>query len=369
MPEFRLPVPIGRKRTLVLAAPLVLATIVVVGCRSKPKGQVPTQPSRTATSRATGPAKLVLDRGFVDMGPMATGSEGDVSVSVRNGGGERLIIRKVETGCNCVMAAVEPEGIEPGGSAALNLKVRTLKHRGLYRAEIAIASNDPGGVRRLTLCFDVPDALAPEPGQLCFGVVRPGQHLRRTLKVVANRNVTSKVLYAIADNGSLVGRVIQPEVGPGKAAELEVAMTAPARPGTYRYALNVNTASQDVPAVRVPVVVSVSDAATVEPEVVDFGRMARGSQPTRELRVSVQPGTRLESVSARPAVLDVDRPSGPLDGGGSIVLKPNGGIPFGPVRGELALKLAGDETSVLTIPFRAYVTEGADPGPPVAARP
>ena len=408
MPEFRLPVPTGRKRTLVLAAPLVLATIVVVGCRGEPKDRAATQSAMTATSRATGPAKLVLERGFVDMGTMAPGSERDVSVGVRNGGGERLIIRKVETGCNCVLAAVEPEAIDPGGSATLSLKVRTLKHPGVYRADIAIASNDPGGVRRLTLCFDVPDALAAEPGQLCFGVVRPGQQLTRKLKVVANRSavssssilsstlrpqtdegrpqtegrsnrsavssrsnrdVTSKVLYAIADSGSLVGRVIQPEVRPGAAAELEVAMTAPARPGTYRYALNVNTASKDAPAVRVPVVVSVSDAATVELDAVDFGRMARGSQPARELRVTVRPGTRLESVSARPAVLDVDTPSGPLDGGGSIVLRPNGGIPFGPVRGELALSLAGNETSVLTIPFRAYVTEGADPEQPAAPGP
>ncbi|HUU21139.1 MAG TPA: DUF1573 domain-containing protein [Phycisphaerae bacterium] len=231
MAEFRPPVPISPRRTLVVGIPLALAMMGVGACRDEPKGRPTNRPATTATSKPTGPAKLMLERKFVDMGPMAPGSERDVSVCVSNAGGERLIIRKVETGCKCVLAAMEPEAIDPGASATLNLKVRTLKHRGPYRTDIAIASNDPDGVRRLTLCFDVPDALAADPEQLCFGVVRPGQQLSRELKVVANRDVTAKVLYAIADSELLVGQVIQPEVRPGTAAELDVAMTAPAKPG------------------------------------------------------------------------------------------------------------------------------------------
>jgi len=339
----------------------LLSAVSMVGCRGEPKGSPATRPTSAPTSRARGPAKLVLEKQLVDMGPMAPGSEIDVSVGVRNRGGERLIIRKVETGCKCVLAGVEPEVIEAGEEAKLALKVRTLNHRGPYRTDIAIASNDPRGVSRLTLCFDVPEALAAEPERVCFGVVRLGQQLARTLKVVCNRDVTSKVLYAVANNRSLVGRVIQPEVRPDKAAELGVTLTAPARPGTHRYALTVTTASKDVPAIRVPVVVSVSNAATVEPEAIDFGRIAKGARVTRELRVTVRPGTRLESVTAKPAVVDAAAAPVSSDGVSSIAVKPNGSIPFGPVCGEIVLKLVGDETSVLTIPFRAYVTESADP--------
>ena len=223
------------------------------------------------------------------------------------------------------------------------------------------ASDSPPSV------FEVPHALAAEPEQICFGVVRPGQQLSRKLKVVANRDVASKVLYAIADDESLVGRLVLPEVSRPAPAELDVAMTAPAKPGTYRYSLTIATALKDAPAIRVPVLESVSNAATVAPDVVDFGRMVKGSQVTRELRLTLQPGTRLESITAKPAVVDAAPAQASGDGSTTIVLHPNAVIPFGPARGELAISLAGAETCVLAVPFRAYVAEGSD-SPQRAAR-
>jgi len=137
-------------------------------------------------------------------------------------------------------------------------------------------------------------------------------------------------------------------------------MTAPAEPGTYRYSLNIATALKDTPAIRVPVLVSVSKAAAIAPDVVDFGRMLKGSQVTRQLRLNLQPGTRLESITAKPAVVDAAPAQAPGNGSTTIVLHPNAHIPFGPARGELAIKLAGAEPCVLAVPFRAYLTDATE---------
>lgn len=304
----------------------------------------------------------MLERRFIDMGRMKPGSEKDVSVGLRNEGGEMLTIRKVETGCKCVVAAVDRRDIGPGQGAKLNLKVRTLKHRGPYTAKIAIASSDPADNKVLTLYFEVPHRLAAEPAEVCFGVVRPGQQLRRKVRVTANGKVTSKVLYAIGDTESLIGLITRPGVNRDAAAELDAVMTAPTKPGTYRHSLNIATALKERPTLRVPVLLSVSNSATVEPPMIDFGRFVRGSNAERTIDVALRPGTHLVSATAKRAVLDV-RPSQPSgDGRVPITLKPNDSVPFGPVRGEVRLRLAGDETSVLSVRFRAYVTEAAEAG-------
>ena len=352
----------SRPAVRVLAAFVCLLMICTCGCGKKQKAPPATKPAPPApVAKATAPAKLVLERRFVDLGRMEPGSEKDVSVGLRNEGGQRLVIKRVETGCKCVVASLDRQTIESGEAATLSLKVRTLKHKGPYDAHIAVSSNAPGGAELLSLRFEVPRALAAEPEQICFGVVRPGQQLSRKLNVIANRDVASKVLYAIADDESLVGRLVQLEVSRFAPAELDVAMTAPAKPGTYRYSLNIATALKDAPAIRVPVLVSVSSAATVQPDVVDFGRIARGSEATgREIRVTLRAGTRVESVTAKPAVVEVTPLGTSSDNPSLTMLRPKAIIPFGPAEGEVAIRLAGAETCVLTVPFSAYVTDGTD---------
>ncbi|HET6426912.1 MAG TPA: hypothetical protein VFJ30_00770 [Phycisphaerae bacterium] len=87
------------------------------------------------------------------------------------------------------------------------------------------------------------------------------------------------------------------------------------------------------------------------------------------IRLNLQPGTRLESVTAKPAVVDAAPARASGDGSTTIVLHPNALIPFGPARGELAIKLAGAETCVLAVPFRAYVAEGTGLGEGAARLP
>ncbi len=305
---------------------------------------------------APGPPRLELGRRFLDVGELPPGSRRTASVAIRNAGGGRLVIRRVETGCRCVEASAEPAELVAGETGRLRLKVLTLKHRGQRQETLAVLSNDPAGARELAVRFEVAPELWLEPGRLHLGVVRPRQELRRRVQVQARGAVRAKLLYATTSSGWLTARLVDPPVGRGRPGVVDVSARAPAGAGTYRADLNISTAHGPEPMLRLPVVLCVSSSATVRPQRVEFGRVARGAGASREVRVTPGDGCALASATARPEVLDVRTGAG--DGGEvaiGLALRPS--VAYGPFRGELRLEITGREPCALSVPFAGYVGE------------
>ena len=151
--------------------------------------------------------------------------------------------------------------------------------------------------------------------------------------------------------------MLQPALTKAKPAVLEVVFTAPAAPGTYRERLTITTGHSARPRVSLPVVLCVSDAVTITPDRLDFGRVPRGQAVSRTLKITTGPEAKLKSASARPDVLKIDL--GALDEKGAIPVrvttKPD--APYGPLAGEVRLEFTGPQDCTLTVPFTAYVAE------------
>lgn len=340
-----------------------VTALSAAGCKSKDSAQAEKGSTAGGTVRFTGPPRLILGRHFIDAGPVRPESTHERSITVQNAGGEELLIERTQTACTCFQASFDRMRLGPGESGQMKVNFDTLQHRGEVREMIGIVSNDPAGVKTLSMRFEVPYDIAASPDQVHLGIVRPGQEVRRRIQVVANADVQTKVLYALSDSEALVGKVISPALSRQEAAVVEVVMTAPAGAGTYGHALVITTAYQKQPTVRLPVVVSVSESASVSLGSVDFGRFARGDAVVRQISLRAGPGTRLQFAAAQPEVLDVK--VGPADAEGTVKLElaPLREAPYGPLNGELHLEIEGKESCTLSVPFAGYVADELDRQP------
>ena len=107
--------------------------------------------------------------------------------------------------------------------------------------------------------------------------------------------------------------------------------------------------------------VSVSESASVSPELLDFGRFSKGASIARQIDLSIGQGTRLKAVTARPEVLDISVDPADPEGAVKLRLTPSRGAPHGPLGGEVRLELAGKENCTRAVPFAGYVAD--EPGP------
>jgi len=193
---------------------------------------------------------------------------------------------------------------------------------------------------------------------MCPGILySPGQEIRKRVNIVANGDVSTKVLYAISSKGWLAGRVVQPALSKATPAILEVVARAPAQAGTYRQDLSIATGGEKKPTVCLPVVLSVSASASVSPQEVDFGRFIGGAAAAREVRLKLGEGLRLKAATARPDVLDIRPGLVDVQGALPIRLAPKPGAAYGPLRGQLRLQIDGREKCTLTVPFAGYVAD------------
>jgi len=74
----------------------------------------------------------------------------------------------------------------------MTVNIRTLKRRGETTDKVAAISNDPAGPKLLTVRFEVADELAAVPSRLHLGLARPGETVRRRVKLVANVQADTK---------------------------------------------------------------------------------------------------------------------------------------------------------------------------------
>ena len=132
-------------------------------------------------------------------------------------------------------------------------------------------------------------------------------------------------------------------------------MPPPAQPGTHRGSLTITTAHAGKPSIRLSVVLCVTQAVTVTPDRLDFGRFSYGQTPSRTLTVKAAPGTKLQAATAKPNVLDIELGAAEAQGAVSVKVTVKTDAPPGPFSGELRLQLAGREEAALAVPFEGEV--------------
>jgi len=144
--------------TAVLAASIAWAIYHAGGPTGPPLGVI--SPSTQPVTVAPGSSKVVA------------------TYQIRNGGGEDLILDRVETTCGCTSATVEPKVLKPGQGGVITVE-GTPYQTGERSVQVRLTSNSrPVGDLILTLVMVGPAKEIPfvanSSGPILFGPIRPG---------------------------------------------------------------------------------------------------------------------------------------------------------------------------------------------------
>ena len=286
-----------------------------------------------------------------------------------NRGGSPLTVFGVDASCGCTAAGVSAAVVAPGETAEVRAVV-TPSHPERRNAAVTVRTDDPGEPAvRLAVAWEAVAPLSPDPPELDFGDLRPGETATRTVRLVRRAGAAAggpgePGAVTIAAGAAGGGAVLDVE-RTGDAVEVRV--TAPPAPAVGSGLLTVEVAGGGDP-LRVPVRYRVRDALAATPERLFLGSGPPGAtvagrvvlaaagplELTGDPRPTASPGGPAVTVAVRR--LTDDRALVDL----AAVLPPGAG------RHELTLTVAarvGGVDRTLAVPITAFVA-----GPAVAAR-
>jgi hypothetical protein len=96
------------------------------------------------------PPVAKFEKTEADMGKVNEGDFPEMDFRITNTGGTTLRLRKVSSGCTCVIPAVESTVIEPGETTVIRAKFNTRGRIGEQEKEVIVITNDPNN-REITL--------------------------------------------------------------------------------------------------------------------------------------------------------------------------------------------------------------------------
>jgi len=96
----------------------------------------------TSADRQQAP-RMEPDRTEFGLGNVRAGEKKQVSVGIRNAGSSPLLLRKLDTGCECLRVEQAPASVPPGGSAVIRCSFTGEPPLGNQQRVLSIRSNDP----------------------------------------------------------------------------------------------------------------------------------------------------------------------------------------------------------------------------------
>ncbi len=108
------------------------------------------------TSQYAGPPTLVVSEEIGDLGAIKADIEQTYTFTLKNTGGETLIIERVQAPCGCTATLLSEEEIMPGQTAQLEVTFNPRGYQGIVTQSVYIYSNDPENERkRIAITADV----------------------------------------------------------------------------------------------------------------------------------------------------------------------------------------------------------------------
>ncbi len=190
---------------------------------------------------------VVLNPGLVDFGVVARGTAPTVTLNLTYAGGQPdWAVTEMHTVSPLVSSQLRQLGRSPGGQVQYQLSATLDKDTpsGIFKDEITLMTNDPSSPRiPVSVAGQVQSAVTVSPSIMNLGRLRPGDVVRKTVRVRSTRPVTVTVVTAQGDDLSAAPA----SKAPGAIQTLTVTFKAPSQAGPYNSVLEIATDLADEP--------------------------------------------------------------------------------------------------------------------------
>ena len=184
---------IWRGRRTVAAAAVAAVCLLGVGCEPPP---VPPRPDAApSTGLSSAPTleprdiarpspRLTVVQTRQDLGEIPVGHEYVARFVLSNEGRVPVTVSDVLTSCTCTGATISTDSLAPGTDAVVEAAVHSRRPE-RKTAAVTLETDDPNRPTvRLEVAWRAVAPLTPDPLDLDFGALRPGDSVERTLRLV-----------------------------------------------------------------------------------------------------------------------------------------------------------------------------------------
>jgi len=234
---------------------------------------------------ASPPEPTVAVQGQVfDFGTVDRGTQVEHTFTLRNAGGEMLLVDHVKSSCGCTVGVVSGREVAPGEDTFVAVHLDTARLAGRTTKVVTVYTNDPANPAvGLTLTGQVLSDLVATPTPLYLGKVRRGEGIRREITVVSGRPGGTYAVVDVEHSNPELHASLEPLDGGGQRVVVELDRDVPL--GRFSDQLKLRTTSPTEPEMTIPVFGSVEGDVVVLPPQVTFGVTRGGPPPSRDLHI------------------------------------------------------------------------------------
>jgi len=335
-----------------------------------PPAAAPAAPAPAAATAApavpAGPApRLVAAEPIHDAGTVSKGQKVSVDFVIENQGQADLEISDVRPSCGCTVASFDKK-IAPGARGKVHAELDTIDFQGPIAKTITVLSNDPTNPRlTLTIKAKIEPHIAVTPGYARYIYVQtldPGT-VSQSLWAIDYADfqvleVSSPYKFITATFHEAKGEELKSE-GTGRQWRIDMTILPDAAVGPLREFLVVKTNHPKQPELRIPISGFVRPLMHLTPQVADFGKVEKMTEP-REIELSLvnfgEDAITISGVDSDVAGLSATVTATEAGRRFQVKVKLDPSAPKGELKTTLRIKTSAAKMPVLELPVKGAVS-------------
>ncbi len=278
---------------------------------------------------------------------------------IRNGGGGKLLITNVVSGCGCAAAIPTRRELGPGEATEVVVSFETRQFEGVITKFIEVMTNDPETASfRLTVTGFVISPFYAEESPVNLGSAPRGAGLKREFLIHATGDGALRPESIQISNPAFSVGITDRETTPDGGAYRVTVTVPPTMPtGPLRESLTVKTSSPQVPVFSLQLHGRILGVLVAEPRMVTFGSVPEGSGARRSIVVKSNGAAPFRVVSAASSLPCVSCEVKEVEAGRryEIAAELSANAPAGNHRGQIVIATDGDGEKELRVYFLALV--------------
>jgi hypothetical protein len=202
-----------------------------------------------------------------------------------NGSQRQISIQRVRSSCGCTISSIDNSVLAPGQEARISVTVRWSPTLGRQSVALTVDSDDTPSRLPLSLVCDVVTPLQASTDTVDFGVLKPGQHEIRTIRIAPrSQGRAFRIVNTSIASPHLSVQAI--EYHPDGVAEVQMTMSGQDSQLDEVIPIAFNTSLESCPSVHVTATAKHQGCMSAEPSVLLLPFGHAGTEISRQIIVN-----------------------------------------------------------------------------------